>query len=787
MRKGQFSIILISLLILQTGIVWSQNLVVDGTISSSNTNWGGGASEAPYNSGTFESTYLSTGCNSNYVMEADNASQPTQTVTGFENGAQYRISFRYGWRNTGCNSSVNPTNLKVEFTDATSVLSQTISVANTVTTLTAYSYVFTNNSATSHVLKFTNPGNSNTCGVIIDDISIVRESSPGGIGTANLSLWIRPSNTGLSNNANVYGLISAGTNVVAMIPSCSAPPVYKTGTEGTDYMNSNFNPYITFNGSTQYLQYLLSKVSLIDASTGGSGGTFFSMHQGGSNSQTFFSQQSSGSSRIQGQTTAVIFAQGSATGSNNRATPTNSSRVNLLSISGKSNGLTVKDKNGSNLSTNNTTSSSDYLTLGVRLNTSGSYGQHFSGALGEVITFNTTLTASQMQRVRSYMASKYGVTLADNSTTGTIDERNYLASNGSTTYWSYTSNSSYHNNVTVIGKDNNTGLNQKKSISTDADNNSLTGNAMLIMDHVSAISSDISYLAAGHDGTSVLENETSDVPLTIQSRMKRVWKAQKTGSGIASSITMTFDLTDFTPLNGSNLRLLVSTSSSFAGASVYMGTYTAPNFTVSFPTTGGMYFTLGSVNLAQTPLPIQLLRFTAKPEVDRVKLEWVTATEINNDFFTIERSLDGKTFQIVAEQDGAGNSNSIRKYTGYDLDPVNGVSFYRLKQTDFDGSYTHSSWQKVEFEKSNEFSLEMIPSPTSASNVVVQLTGSPGKIIDLIIADNGGRIVYANTLKIGDSGTLRYAIDFRTAISTGMYFVRATSEDSVKNCKLLIR
>jgi hypothetical protein len=165
------------------------------------------------------------------------------------------------------------------------------------------------------------------------------------------------------------------------------------------------------------------------------------------------------------------------------------------------------------------------------------------------------------------------------------------------------------------------------------------------MDHVSAISSDISYLAAGHDGTSVLENETSDVPLTIQSRMKRVWKAQKTGSGIASSITMTFDLTDFTPLNGSNLRLLVSTSSSFAGASVYMGTYTAPNFTVSFPTTGGMYFTLGSVNLAQTPLPIQLLRFTAKPEVDRVKLEWITATEINNDFFTIERSLDGKTFQ----------------------------------------------------------------------------------------------------------------------------------------------
>jgi len=200
-----------------------------------------------------------------------------------------------------------------------------------------------------------------------------------------------------------------------------------------------------------------------------------------------------------------------------------------------------------------------------------------------------------------------------------------------------------------------------------------------------------------------------------------------------------------------------------------------------------MYFTLGSVNLAQTPLPVQLLRFNAKPEIDRVKLDWVTATEINNDYFTIERSVDGKIFNIVAEQDGAGNSNTIHKYTGYDFDPLIGVSFYRLKQTDFDGHYTYSSWQKVEIKRAADFGLEMIPSPTSASNVVVQLTGSPGKIIDLIIVDNSGRTVYSNTFKIGDSGSLRYAIDFKSAISTGMYFVRATSDEAVRNCKLLIR
>lgn len=124
MRKGQVFTMLLGWCCMCSIHIHAQNLVVDGFISSSNTNWGGGVSEAPYNNSTFESTYLSTGCNTNYVMEADFESQPVQTVTGFKSGVQYRISFRYGWRNTGCNSSVNPTTLKVEFTDATSVLSQ---------------------------------------------------------------------------------------------------------------------------------------------------------------------------------------------------------------------------------------------------------------------------------------------------------------------------------------------------------------------------------------------------------------------------------------------------------------------------------------------------------------------------------------------------------------------------------------------------------------------------------------------------------------------------------------
>lgn len=765
----------------------AQNLVVDGFISSSNSNWGGGVSEAPYNSSTFESTYLSTGCNSNYVMEADFESQPVQTVTGFKSGAQYRISFRYGWRNTGCNSSVNPTSLKVEFTDATSVLSQTISVANTVTTLTAYSYVFTNNSSTSHTLKFTNPGNSNTCGVIIDDISIVREASPGGIGTTNLSFWVNPATTGLANNASIYGLISAGTNVLALIPYCSSPPVYKTGLSGTDYLNSNFNPYISFNGSSQYFQYLSSKVSLIDASSGGSGGTFFSIHQGGGSSQTYFSQQSSGNSRIQSQTGNWLLASGSSSGTNNKAAFTNSSRINLISTCGKSNGLTVRDKNGSSLSVSNSTVNADYLTMGVRLSTSGSYSQYFSGNIAEVITFNTSLSNSQMQRVRSYLASKYGVTLADNSTTSGIDERSYLASNGTTTYWNYTSNSGFHNNVTVVGRDDNTGLNQIKSISTDADANSNTGNAMLIIDHATSFSSDISYFAAGHDGVSVLMNETVDVPVTIQSRMKRVWKAQVSGSGVASNVTLQFDMTNFTPLTGSHLRLLVSTTASFASATIYAGSFASNTFTASMPTTGGLYFTIGSVNALMTPLPLELIAFEANLKNDIVNLNWATATEVNNDYFTVERTNDLMNFTVVGFTDGAGTSNAVRKYQYLDTKPVQGWNYYRLKQTDFDGRFTYSDFESIYFEKRTHFDLNITPVPAQSDNAVFILTGVPDKEVKLSVYDSNGRTVFSRTIRTGASGSVRYAADFTASLLPGVYVAKAICDDQMVTKKIIFR
>lgn len=112
-----------------------------------------------------------------------------------------------------------------------------------------------------------------------------------------------------------------------------------------------------------------------------------------------------------------------------------------------------------------------------------------------------------------------------------------------------------------------------------------------------------------------------------------------------------------------------------------------------------------------TLLPISLKDFSAKDEEGVVRLEWITASETNNDFFTVERSNDAVHFEEILFHNGSGNSNEEKKYFDYDTKPLNGVSYYRLKQTDFDGKYSYSPTVVVKTDNnSDEFTV--FPNPS---------------------------------------------------------------------------
>lgn len=105
-------------------------------------------------------------------------------------------------------------------------------------------------------------------------------------------------------------------------------------------------------------------------------------------------------------------------------------------------------------------------------------------------------------------------------------------------------------------------------------------------------------------------------------------------------------------------------------------------------------FTLGSVS-TMNPLPIELLYFDANVQAGRVDCEWATAAEFNNDFFTVERSADGGDFEAIGTVDAAGESRSLQGYSFADVSPHAGLSYYRLRQTDVDGTTTVSNMVAV--------------------------------------------------------------------------------------------
>ena len=99
------------------------------------------------------------------------------------------------------------------------------------------------------------------------------------------------------------------------------------------------------------------------------------------------------------------------------------------------------------------------------------------------------------------------------------------------------------------------------------------------------------------------------------------------------------------------------------------------------------------------PLPIELIKFEAKSKEDYVIVSWETASEINNDYFIVERSFDGLHFTPISRINGAGNSTHLIHYSIEDQDYVNGINYYRLIQVDYNGDESISKIVAVDMSK----------------------------------------------------------------------------------------
>ncbi|MEM6722589.1 MAG: T9SS type A sorting domain-containing protein [Bacteroidota bacterium] len=190
------------------------------------------------------------------------------------------------------------------------------------------------------------------------------------------------------------------------------------------------------------------------------------------------------------------------------------------------------------------------------------------------------------------------------------------------------------------------------------------------------------------------------------------------------------------------------------------------------------FITLGNTNTA--PLPIELIRFEAAVTPNlQVRLDWTTSTEIDNDFFTLERSENGIDFEPFAIVDGAGNSREVIHYQHLDETPFWGQSYYQLRQTDFDGTETLSEVRTVLIEVPSQVSV--FPNPFS-DRVQIQLTGNESENTLLRLFDATGRLVRQEQLTID-----RSMIEWTglSSLAAGNYLLEVQSSKQNTHVKLI--
>ena len=179
-------------------------------------------------------------------------------------------------------------------------------------------------------------------------------------------------------------------------------------------------------------------------------------------------------------------------------------------------------------------------------------------------------------------------------------------------------------------------------------------------------------------------------------------------------------------------------------------------------------------------LPVNLSAFNAVARNQKVYLTWSTVSEINNDYFQIERSEDGKRFSAIAKVNGKGNSSSVQKYSFID-----GASFstgetlyYRIKQVDKDGSAQYSKPIPVKLTDLSTPVISIYPNPAT-NDVTIDLGNGPSRF-SYKFFDLSGNVVISNT-----SGVSATTVDLNK-LNPGVYIIQILSGE-VKSSKKIVK
>ncbi len=398
-----------------------------------------------------------------------------------------------------------------------------------------------------------------------------------------------------------------------------------------------------------------------------------------------------------------------------------------------------------------------------------------NGYITEVALYDAELiSTNSRQRVESYLALKYGITLSSS-----LD---YLRASGAVIYPSTTAGySGYVTDIAGFGQDNNSGLNQEESASQNP------GNMLRI--HSATSVNDGDFMVWGHNNGSITSGSSSVDGVTIRRRLARVWRVKETNG--VGDITVAFDLTNVPGAKvQADLRMLIDRDGDgFADndRTPLTGTLAGNIFTVTVVAANlndGDYFTVGTTNTTTTPLPIELADFKVSYEAPQVVASWKTTSELNNDYFTLERAGEDLSFNEVARKPGAGTTKEPRNYTAVDPYPFEGKSYYRLKQTDYDGTFTYSAPSFIFIENSDK-KLSIFPNPNEGNFLNVRFGNAPFQLTEVEIFNQQGSSLEKHI--VTGAQLSEYKVELNRRLSPGLYLLRVRYNGKQEFSKVLVQ
>lgn len=201
--------------------------------------------------------------------------------------------------------------------------------------------------------------------------------------------------------------------------------------------------------------------------------------------------------------------------------------------------------------------------------------------------------------------------------------------------------------------------------------------------------------------------------------------------------------------------------------------------------------TWGTIDPGLMTLPVELIQWEAVPvDNTHVELTWTTASETNNDYFTLERSTNGLSWVEIANVNGAGTSTSQLQYEYYDYEPHNGTSYYRLSQTDFNGDSETFDVKAVDITtvEDGQCVMTVYPNPCNAQcNVVLsECPDQAAANITVQVVDASGNVVMQEMPYRNYDGSFQYSIDKSNNLTPGIYFVRGVSEEEAYTEQVVI-